>query len=59
MIDISKFEEMYKELKKLTPDDFIQLIINSKTKEEKDFFILIGNAMLQKEQMQAIEKGLF
>ena len=59
MIDISKFDKIYEELKNVTPDDFIQIIINSKTKEEKDFFIMLGNAMLQKEQMQAVEKGLF
>ena len=59
MTDMTKYTEIYKELKGLNSDEFIQIIINSKTKEEKDFYTALSNIVLQENQKQAIERGLF
>lgn len=50
---------MYKDIKNLQPEDTLQLVLESKTKDEKEFFELIGNYLLQKKQKEVIEGNLF
>ena len=59
MPDLTKFSEIYKEFKDLTSDEFLQLILNAETKEERDFFAELGDYFLQREQQKVIDKGLF
>lgn len=59
MCDVSKFSSMYEEMKKLTPEDTLQLILEAETEEQKAFFTMLGNFLLQQKQKQVIERNLF
>ena len=59
MCDVAKYSKMYKDIKNLKPVDTLQLVLESKTKDEKEFFELIGNYLLQKKQKEVIEGNLF
>lgn len=59
MCDVDKYCRMYEDIKQLQPEDTLQLILEAKTKEERDFFELISNFLLQKKQKQVIERNLF
>ena len=59
MCDVKKFSQMYDEIKKLDPEDTLQLIMEAKDKEEKAFFEMIGNFLLQQKQKKVIEENLF
>ena len=39
--------------KGITPDDIFQLIANAPDKEERDFWTVIGNYLLQKKRWQS------
>jgi hypothetical protein len=59
MCDVNKYSKMYKEMKKLQPEDTLQLIMEAKDEDEKDFFELLGNFLLQQKQKKVIEGNLF
>ena len=48
MCDLEKYEEIFNEIWKLGPEDTLQLILESKTDEERDFYKLVGDFLLQK-----------
>ncbi len=57
MCDVSKYTQVYEDMKKLKPDEFLQLITESETQEERDFFEVIWNFILQEKKV--IERNLF
>lgn len=59
MCDVEKYFQIYDAIKQLQPEDTLQLMLESKTKEERDFFELIGNYLLQREQKEVIERNFF
>ena len=59
MCDMKKFSEIYKEISTLQPEDTLQLVLEAETEEEKDFYELVGDFLLQKKQKQVIERNLF
>jgi hypothetical protein len=59
MCDVKKYSDIYKEIKKLTPDDTLQLILESETDEEKEFYETIGNFLLRIGQREAIARNVF
>lgn len=59
MCDVKKFSKIYKEISTLQPEDTLQLVLEAETEEEKDFYELIGDFLLQKTQKQVIERNLF
>ena len=59
MCDTDKYFRIYDDIKQLQPEDTLQLMLSAKTKDEKDFFELIGNYLLQRKQRQVIERNLF
>lgn len=59
MCDVKKYSQMYNDMKKLEPEDTLQLVMAAQDKEEKDFFELIGNFLLQQKQRKVIERNLF
>ena len=59
MFDVDKYFQMYNEIKKLQPEDTLQLVIQAKDKEEKEFFEVVSNFLLQQKQKQVIERNLF
>ncbi len=59
MCDLKKYSEIYKEIKKLDPDDTLQLVLEAKTEEEKNFYEVIGDYLLQVEQEEAIARNVY
>lgn len=59
MIDITNYSSIYKEIKSLTPEDTLTLLLKAPTNEEKEFWRLIGDFLLQQEQKEVIRKNLF
>ena len=59
MCDTNKFFEMYKEIKELTPDDTLQLVMEARDDEESEFFMMVGNFLLQQKQQIAIKENRF
>ena len=59
MFDMSKYDNIYNEIKNIDTDTLLQIIENSDSKEEKDFFVSVSNLILQEEQKKAIERGVF
>ncbi len=59
MCDLKKYADIYKEIKQLNPDDTLQLVLESKTEEEKDFYEMVGDFLLQQKQKDAIARNVF
>ncbi len=59
MCDVKKYFQMYDEIKDLEPEDTLQLVIEATDKEEKAFFEMVGNFLLQQKQKKVIEGNLF
>ena len=57
--DINRYYEIYQEMKGLTPDDTLQLMLHAKSKDEQDFFAMVGDFFLQRRQMELIEKKVY
>jgi hypothetical protein len=59
MCDIKKYEKIYQEIARLEPEDTLQLVLEADTEEQRDFYQLVGDFLLQKKQKQVIERNLF
>ena len=59
MCDVTKYEQIYEDIKKLQPEDTLQLVLEAETEEQRSFYEMIGNYLLQKEQKKAIKGKLF
>lgn len=58
MKPMETYYEIYHALRALTPDDIFQLIANAPDKEERDFWTVIGNYLLQKKRQQSPDNDL-
>lgn len=56
MCDVKKYEELYKEIKKLKPEDTLQLVLEAETEEQREFYEMVGDFLLQKKQKKVIER---
>ena len=59
MCDVRNYSDMFNDLKTLQPEDTLQLILEAKDEEERDFFEMLGNFLLQQKQKKVIEGNLF
>jgi len=59
MCDVVKYTRIYNEIKNLEPEDTLQLILESEDADERDFYELIGNFLLQQKQKKAIERNVY
>ena len=59
MCDIKKFSKIYKDIATLQPEDTLQLVLEAETEEERDFYELVGDFLLQIKQRKAVEGNLF
>ena len=59
MCDVEKYTNMFRDIKKLQPEDTLQLVMEADDEEERKFFELIGNFLLQQKQKKVIERNLF
>ena len=59
MCDVKKYNDIFQEIKVLRQDDTLQLILEAKTQEERDFYVMVGNFLLQNKQKLVVEGNLF
>lgn len=59
MCDVRKYTDMFKDMRNLQPEDTLQLVLEAKDEEERDFFEMLGNFLLQQKQKKVIEGNLF
>lgn len=59
MCDVKKFEKIYEDIKKLQPEDTLQLVLEAETEEQRNFYEMVGDFLLQRKQRQVIEGNLF
>jgi len=43
----------------LDPEDTLQLILEADTEEQREFYQVVGDFLLQKKQKEVIERNLF
>ena len=58
MCDVKKYEQIYEDIKKLQPEDTLQLVLEAKTEEQRSFYEMIGDYLLQTEQKKVIKGNL-
>ncbi len=56
MCDIKKYENIYRDILRLTPNDTLELILAAKSTEERIFFKMVGDYLLQQGQEKAIQE---
>lgn len=59
MCDVKKYENIYQEIEKLKPEDTLQLVLEAETEEQREFYEVVGDFLLQKKQRKVIERNLF
>ena len=59
MCDTKKYYKIYEEIKELTLEDTLQLMKDAKSKEEQDFFGVVGDFLLQKRQKELIDRKVY
>ena len=58
MCDVKKYSDIFREIKKLNPDDTLQLVLESQTEEEKSFYEMVGDFLLQNKQRETIARNV-
>ena len=48
MCDVKKYEKLYQEIEKLKPEDTLQLVLEAETEEQREFYQVVGDFLLQK-----------
>ena len=55
----TQYGNVYEEIKKIRPQDTLQLLLDAKTEDEKLFYEMLGNFLLQVKQREILERKLF
>lgn len=56
MCDVKKYENIYREIEKLKPEDTLQQVVEAETEEQREFYEMVGDFLLQKKQRKVIER---
>ena len=59
MCDVKKYEQIYEDIKKLQPEDTLQLVLEAEKEEQRSLYDMIGDYLLHTEQKKAIKGNLF
>lgn len=59
MCDVKKYEAIYEEIAKLSPEDTLQLVQNVTTEEQKQFYEMVANYLLQMKQWETVGRNKF
>jgi hypothetical protein len=59
MCDLKKYSDIFKEIQKLEPDDTMQLVLEANTEEERNFYELVSDFLLQSKQKDSIARNVF
>lgn len=57
--DVEKYKKIYQEIAQLDPEDTLQLILEADTEEQREFYQVVGDFLLQKKQKEVIERNHF
>ena len=58
MCDVKKYNDIFREIRKLNPDDTLQLVLESQTEEEKAFYEMVGDFLLQNKHRESIARNV-
>ena len=59
MTKINIAREFYKQIKDISGEESLELILQAENEEEQDFFTFLGDFFLQKNQREIIEQKKF
>ena len=60
MCDIKAYEKFYDDMiDNLSPSDTLQLMLEAKTEDQRNFYRIVGNYLLQRKQKIVIERKMF
>lgn len=59
MCDVKKYEDIYRDIEKLQPEDTLQLVLEAETEEQRNFYEMVGDFLLQLRQKRVIERNLY
>ena len=59
MCDVKKYEDIYRDIEKLQPEDTLQLVLEAETEEQRSFYEMVGDFLLQMRQKRVIERNLY
>jgi len=51
--------KIYEDIQKLQPENTLQLVLEAEAEEQRSFYEMVGDFLLQKRQRQVIERNLF
>lgn len=54
MCDVKKYEKLYQEIEKLKQEDTLQLVLEAETEEQREFYQVVGDFLLQKHNKNLI-----
>lgn len=59
MCDVKRYQEIFEEIKELDIEDAFQLAVKSESEEQKNFYKIVGNFLLQERQKEVIARNVF
>ncbi|MBD5550310.1 MAG: hypothetical protein HDQ96_03915 [Lachnospiraceae bacterium] len=60
MCDVKAYEKIYNDMiDKLSPSDTLQLMLEAETEDQRNFYRMVGNFLLQKGQKTVVEGKMF
>ncbi len=60
MCNIEAYEKVYDDMiDKLSPADTLLLMVEAETEDQRNFYRIVGNYLLQKKQKNVVERKMF
>ena len=59
MCDVKKDEQLYQEIEKLKPEDTLQLVLEAEPEEQKEFYEMVGEFLLQKKEREILKGNCY
>ncbi len=60
MCNIEAYEKVYDDMiDKLSPADTLLLMVEAETEDQRNFYRIVGNYLLQKRQKNVVERKMF
>ena len=56
MCDIKKYNKIFEDISVLQPEDTLQLVLEARTEEERNFYEMVGDFLLQIKQRKVVER---
>ncbi len=60
MCNVEAYEKVYDDMiDKLSPADTLQLMVEAETEDQRSFYRIVGNYLIQKKQKKIVERKMF